>query len=118
MSQSQLSAFIEKLSSDSELQKQMKAEGANAIEVGQAAGFDITHEDLEEHASDEISLDNLKSVAGGGSAMSAGRGFSTNKAFRNSFKNASKAYPDFWVPTEDIKNNMYPDFWKPTQNMR
>ena len=115
MSQSQLSAFIEKLSSDSALQKQMKAEGANAIEVGQAAGFDITHEDLEEHASDEISPDNLKSVAGGGSAISVGRGFSTNKAFRASFKNASKAYPDFWQPTEGMKNSAYPDTWQPTR---
>lgn len=115
MSQSQLSAFIEKLSSDSELQEQMKAEGANAIAVGQAAGFDITHEDLEEHASDEITLENLQSVAGGGRAMAAGGGFSINAAFSNSFKKASKAYPDFWKPTEGMKNSAYPDTWQPTR---
>lgn len=116
MSQSQLSAFIEKLASDSELQKQMKAEGANAIAVGQAAGFDITHEDLEEHASDEISPENLQSVAGGGRAMAAGGGFSTNKSFRNAFNKVSKAYPDIWVPTENMRNNAYNDTWVPTRN--
>ena len=102
----------------------MKAEGANAISVGQAAGFDITHEDLEEHASDEISPENLQSVAGGGAyykdaeggvAGGWGGSFSINKAFTGSFKKSSKAYPDFWVPSD--KNSAYPDTWQPTRSL-
>ena len=65
MSEEQLKAFLAKVQSDSSLQEQLKAEGANPVAIAKAAGFVITTEDLEAHRQN-LSDEELEGVAGGG----------------------------------------------------
>ena len=64
MSEEQLKAFIAKFQSDTSLQEQLKAEGADPIAIAKAAGFEIKQQDLLRHAS-ELSDKELEGVAGG-----------------------------------------------------
>ena len=64
MSEKQLKAFIAKVQADTSLQEQLKAEGADPIAIGKAAGFSITTEDLKT-ARQNLSDDELEGVAGG-----------------------------------------------------
>ena len=76
ISEEQLKAFIAKVQADTSLKEQLKAEGADPVAIAKAAGFSITTEDLKEHrqtlSDDELSDDELESVAGGGWAMTHG----------------------------------------------
>ena len=64
MSEKQLKAFIASVQADTSLQEQLKAEGADPIAIGKAAGFSITTEDLKT-ARQNLSDDELEGVAGG-----------------------------------------------------
>ena len=70
MSEEQLSAFLEKVKSDTELQEKLKAAGSNeaAIEIAKAAGFSITAEDMQS-STIELSDEELEGAAGGGSGL-------------------------------------------------
>ena len=46
MSEEQHKAFIAKFQSDTSLQEQLKAEGADPIAIAKAAGFEIKQKDL------------------------------------------------------------------------
>ena len=46
MTQEQLKAFITKVQTDTSLQEQLKAEGADPVAIAKAAGFAISTEDL------------------------------------------------------------------------
>ena len=65
MTQEQLKAFITKVQTDTSLQEQLNAEGADPVAIAKAAGFSITTEDLKEHTK-LVSDDDLEGVAGGG----------------------------------------------------
>ena len=69
MSEEQLKAFIAKVQSDTSLQEQLKAEGADVVAIAKAAGFAITTEDLNSKREDlsdyEMSYDELEGVAAG-----------------------------------------------------
>ena len=52
-------------SSNTSLQEQLKAEGADPVAIAKAAGFSITTEDLKEHGQ-TLSDDELEDVSGGG----------------------------------------------------
>ena len=64
MSEEQLKAFIAKVQSDTSLQAQLKAEGADVVAIAKAAGFEIKHQDLLRQGS-ELSDEELEGVAGG-----------------------------------------------------
>ena len=51
MSEEQLKAFVAKVQSDTSLQEQLKAEGADPVAIAKAAGFEIKQQDLLRHAS-------------------------------------------------------------------
>ena len=63
MSEEQLKAFVAKVQSDTSLQEQLKAEGADPVAIAKAAGFEIKQQDLL-HAS-ELSDEELEGVSGG-----------------------------------------------------
>ena len=67
MSQEQIKAFIAKVQLDTNLQEQLKAEGADPIAIAKAAGFAILEEDLQAYSLQdrELSEEELKVVAGG-----------------------------------------------------
>ena len=68
MSEEQLKAFIAKVQGDPSLQKQLQADGSDAIEIAKAAGFFFTVDDLKgslEIDDEELSSAELESVAGG-----------------------------------------------------
>ena len=65
MSEEQLKAFVAKVQSDTSLQEQLKAEGADPVAIAKAAGFEIKQQDLLRHAS-ELSDEELEGVSGGG----------------------------------------------------
>ena len=69
MSEEQLKAFIAKVQADPSLLEQLKAEGADPVAIGKAAGFSITTEDLKEHRQ-TLSDDDLEGVAGGSTGPS------------------------------------------------
>ena len=64
MSEQQLKAFLEKIKSDTNLQEQLKAEGADVVAIAKAAGFSITTEDLNSQVQN-LTDDELEGVAGG-----------------------------------------------------
>ena len=64
MSEEQLKAFIAKVKSDTSLQEQLKAEGADVVAIAKAAGFSITTEDLKTDR-ETLSDDELEGLAGG-----------------------------------------------------
>mgnify|MGYP001249059173 CR=1 FL=1 len=64
MSEEQLKAFVAKVQSDTSLQEQLKAEGADPVAIAKAAGFEIKQQDLLRHAS-ELSDEELEGVSGG-----------------------------------------------------
>ena len=70
MSEEQLSAFLEKVKSDTELQEKLKAAGSSeaAIEIAKEAGFLITAEDMQS-STIELSDEELEGAAGGGSGL-------------------------------------------------
>ena len=70
MSEEQLKAFVAKVQSDTSLQEQLKAEGADPVAIAKAAGFEIKQQDLL-HAS-ELSDEELEGVSGGGTPIAAG----------------------------------------------
>ena len=65
MSEEQLKAFLSKVQSDTSLQEQLKAEGADPVAIAKAAGFAITTEDLNSYRQN-LSDAELEGVAGGG----------------------------------------------------
>ena len=68
MSEEQLKAFLTKVQADPSLQEQLKAEGADAIEIARAAGFFFTVDELKaslELEDEELSSGELESLAGG-----------------------------------------------------
>ena len=66
MSQEQLKEFIAKVQADTSLQEQLKAEGADVVDIAKAAGFSITTEDLNTHRQNlTVTDDELEGVAGG-----------------------------------------------------
>ncbi|KZR88101.1 Nitrogen fixation protein of unknown function [Synechococcus sp. MIT S9509] len=64
MTQEQLKAFIAKVQTDTSLQEQLKAEGADPVAIAKAAGFAISTEDLKANPQD-LSQRDLESAAGG-----------------------------------------------------
>ena len=64
MSEEQLKAFIAKVQTDTSLQEQLKAEGADPVAIAKAAGFAISTEDLKANPQD-LSQRDLESAAGG-----------------------------------------------------
>ena len=64
MSEQQLKAFIAKVQTDTSLQEQLKAEGADPVAIAKAAGFAISTEDLKANPQD-LSQRDLESAAGG-----------------------------------------------------
>ena len=64
MTQEQLKAFITKVQTDTSLQEQLKAEGADPVAIAKAAGFAISTEDLKANPQD-LSQRDLESAAGG-----------------------------------------------------
>ena len=64
MSEEQLKAFIAMVQTDSSLQEQLKAEGADPVAIAKAAGFTIKLQDLHRQAS-ELSDEELEGVSGG-----------------------------------------------------
>ena len=72
MSEEQLKAFLEKVKGDTSLQEKLKAAAdANAVgEIANEAGFSISADDLTNTRSklseEELSLEQLEGVAGGG----------------------------------------------------
>ena len=67
MSEEQLKAFIEKVKGDTSLEEKLKAESADVVAIAKAAGFSISTEDLITYRQN-LSDDELESVAGGGFA--------------------------------------------------
>ena len=69
MSEEQLSAFLEKVKSDAELQEKLKAAASPeaGIEIAKEAGFAITAEDIQsmQSATVELSDEELEGAAGG-----------------------------------------------------
>ena len=63
MSEEQLQGCLAKAKSDSSLQSQISAEGADIVDIAKKSGFAITQEDLE--SDQELSNLELKNVAGG-----------------------------------------------------
>ena len=64
MSEEQLKAFLAKVQTDTTLQEQLQAEGADPVAIAKAAGFSITKEDLAAHRQ-SLSDQELEGVAGG-----------------------------------------------------
>ena len=64
MTQEQLKAFIAKVQTDTSLQEQLKAEGADPVAIAKAAGFAISTEDLIANPQD-LSQRDLETAAGG-----------------------------------------------------
>ena len=64
MSEEQLKAFMAKVEGDTNLQEQLKAEGADPIAIAKAAGFTIKQQDILLKAS-ELSDEELEGVSGG-----------------------------------------------------
>ena len=67
MSKEQLNAFLEKVKSDTELQKKLKAatDAEATVEIAKEAGFSITAEDIQSMQSEELSDEELEGAAGG-----------------------------------------------------
>ncbi len=65
MSEDQLKAFIAKIQADTSLQAQLKAQGADAIAIAKAAGFQITAEELKNFKIKDLSDQELERVSGG-----------------------------------------------------
>jgi len=66
MSEEQLKAFQEAVKADAVLQEKLNAADAEAVVViAQEAGFNISVEDLEVQSSQDLSEEELESVAGG-----------------------------------------------------
>ena len=70
MSEEQLSAFLEKVKSDTSLQEKLKAAASPeaVIEIAKEAGFSITLEDIQsqQSATTELTDEELEGAAGGG----------------------------------------------------
>ncbi|WP_114992758.1 Nif11-like leader peptide family natural product precursor [Synechococcus sp. UW179A] len=65
MSEEQLKAFLEKVKADTSLQEQLKAEGADVVDIAKEAGFMISADDLKKAQSEEVSEEELEGAAGG-----------------------------------------------------
>ena len=72
-SEEQIKAFDAKVQADTNLQEQLKIEGAGPVAIAQTAGLSITQEDIKAYFTEleavdedrELNLDELQSVAGG-----------------------------------------------------
>ena len=72
-SEEQIQAFAAKAQVDTNLQEQLKIEGADPVAIAKAAGFSITQEDIKAYflgleavnEDRELNLDELQSFAGG-----------------------------------------------------
>ena len=109
MSEEQLKAFIAKVQADTSLQEQLKAEGADVVAIAKAAGFTITTEDPNSHLqtlSDELSGEELESVAGGKARLGC-VWLSKTKVAISGGKARLKATSEWWIRRTDIKRNRH-----------
>ena len=74
LSKEQLKAFLEKVKSDTSLQKKLKAEGADPVAIAKAAGFSFSAEDINTHRQ-TLSAYELENVSGRGADTFGGPEF-------------------------------------------
>ncbi len=65
MSEEQLKAFIAIVQADKDLQKRLKAEGADAVAIAKENGFVFTTEDITTYENQKLSDKELETAAGG-----------------------------------------------------
>ena len=84
MSEEQLKSFLAKVQTDSSLQEQLKAPGADAVAIAKAAGFIVTADELS-NAKNVLSDYELENVSGGATNQHTAE-CSPGKCSANTFK--------------------------------
>ena len=78
MSEDQFKSFQEAVKADAVLQEKLNAADAEeVVAIAQEAGFNISVEDLEVKSSQDLSEEELESVAGGGDPLLGPTGWNT-----------------------------------------